>query len=339
MTVSSYGEGQEIDDWKPEQSYSVGQMVHSIPKMHGGAYAFLCVSGGVTGKNQPNWPSTITTEVSDGEGVVWKTFATVAHQLFKLEPSAIIELFEVHLTTAVNGVTDSLYFHAGTNEINTSIVFNDITYVAAPVEAEGFTKTTKGALPRPTIRVANLDSRISSIINTPGQDVLGATVQRVRTCKRFLDSINFFGQEFIYEDGTVAITESGDILVFATHDTSDPFAKFPDDTYIIERIVEENREFVEFELASRLDVSNLFLPRRRVVDSCPWKYRDSATCTYTLSSYPTGHTVNSTFDAPETCQGGSATDVCSKTREACEARFGRSGWLPFGGFPIASLFD
>lgn len=336
--TSSYGEGQEIEDWKSGHYYSLGKMVNSIPKMHDGAYAFLCVQAGTSGSEQPLWPATITTEVTDG-GVVWKTFATVAHQLFKLEPSAIIELFEVHLTLEVNGVTDSLYFHAGTNEINTAIVFNDISYDPAPVQVEGFTKSTKGALPRPTLRVANLDSTISSIINTPGQNVLGATVKRVRTCQRFLDSINFFGQEFIYEDGTVAITENGEILVFATHDTSDPFAKFPDETWIIERITEENREVVEFELASRLDVSNLFLPRRRVVDSCPWKYRDSPNCPYTLGRYPVGHTVSSTFENQDTCEGGSSTDVCAKTLEACEARFGRNVWLPYGGFPSASLFD
>jgi phage-related protein len=336
--TSSYGEGQQISDWRAGQTYNLGQMVNSIPKMHDGAYAFLCVQAGTSGNTQPLWPATITTEVTDG-GVVWKTFATVAHQLFKLEPSAIIELFEIHLTTPVNGVSDELYFHAGTNEINTSIVFNNIAYDPAPVEADGFIKATKGALPRPTLRVANLESTISSIINTPGQNILGATVKRVRTCQRFLDSINFFGQEFIYEDGTVAITENGEILVFATHDTSDPFARFPDETYIIERITEENREFVEIELASSLDVSNLFLPRRRIVDSCPWKYRDAATCGYDISRYPVGHTVDSTFDAPQTCQGGSATDVCAKTREACEARYGDRVWLPFGGFPIASISD
>jgi len=335
--TTSYGEGQQIDDWASSRSYSLGEMVNSFPKMHGGAYAFLCVQAGISGTTQPLWPSTITTEVTDGT-VVWKTFATVAHQLFKLEPSAIIELFEIHLSADVNGVTDSLYFHAGTNSISTPLVFNRIGYDPAPVEVDGFVKTTQGALPRPTLRVANLDSRISSIINTPGQDVLGAVVKRVRTCQKFLDSINFFGQEFIYEDGTVAITESGEILVFATHDTSDPFAKFPDETYVIERITEENRDLVEFELASSIDVSNLFLPRRRVVDSCPWKYR-SNNCNYILSRHPVGHTVDSTFENPQTCQGGSATDVCPKTREACEARFGKNIWLPFGGFPIASLSD
>lgn len=338
MTASSFGEGQQIYDWSKLTQYEPGAIVNSIPKMHDGAYAFLCIQGGTSGSSQPLWPSTITTEVTDGS-VVWKTFATVAHQLFKLEPSAIIELFEVHLTSEVNGATDSLYFHAGTNEINTSLVFDGITYVAAPVEAEGFTKATKGALPRPTFKVANLNSTISSIINTPGRNILGAIVKRVRTCQKFLDSINFFGQEFIYEDGTVAITEDGDILVFATHDTSDPFARFPDETYIIERVTEENREFVELELASKLDVSNLFLPRRRVVDSCPWKYRDGENCSYSFSLYPTGHTVNSTLEAPDTCAGGSATDVCPKTREACLARFGKEVWLPFGGFPSASLFD
>ena len=191
--TSSYGEGQEISDWHAGRDYNLGEMVNSIPKMHDGAYAFLCVQAGKSGNTQPLWPATITTEVTDG-GVVWKTFATIAHQLFKLEPSAIIELFEIRLTTPVNGVEDELYFHAGTNEINTSIIFNDIAYDPAPVEADGFIKTTKGALPRPTLKVANLESTISSIINTPGQNILGATVKELERVKGFLIQLTFLAK-------------------------------------------------------------------------------------------------------------------------------------------------
>ena len=58
----------------------------------------------------------------------------ISKEIQKLEPSALITLFELKLTTAVNGVDQTFYYHAGTNELKSNIVFGGVTYVAAPVQ-------------------------------------------------------------------------------------------------------------------------------------------------------------------------------------------------------------
>ncbi len=108
---------------------------------------------------------------------------TVERELHSLEPSAIIELFELHLTQAVNGVDLIYYYHAGTNELSQNIVFNGKTYSAVPIEVTGFEVTTKGTLPRPVMRVANADGAITSLLNS--YNALQAEVRRIRTCKKF----------------------------------------------------------------------------------------------------------------------------------------------------------
>ena len=89
---------------------------------------------------------------------------SIQEQLQSLEPSAIIELFELQLTAAVNGVDSTFYYHAGTNELSANIVFNGVTYTAFPIEVEGFEVTSKGTLPRPTMRIANANSSISALL-------------------------------------------------------------------------------------------------------------------------------------------------------------------------------
>jgi lambda family phage minor tail protein L len=226
---------------------------------------------------------------------------SIQEQLYKLEPSAIIELFQMELTLAVNGVDSTFYYHAGTNELTADIVFNGITYAATPIEVEGFEMTTKGTLPRPTMRVANANSAISALLVL--YNPLQAKVTRIRTCKKFLDAVNFSGG----------------------NPTADPTAKFEDEIWYIDRVSQENPQLVEFELTSKLDLLNLALPRRQVLEHCPWRYRGTE-CGYTGKSY---------FDVNDNATSA-ANDQCGKRYNSCALRF-TSGNLPFGGFPGARL--
>lgn len=226
---------------------------------------------------------------------------SIQEQLYKLEPSAIIELFELQLTEAVNGVNSTLYYHAGTNELTADIVFNKITYAATPIEVDGFELTTKGTLPRPSMRVANANSAISALLVL--YKPLQAKVTRIRTCKKFLDAVNFAGG----------------------NPTADPTAKFEDEIWYIDRVANENPQLVEFELTSKLDLTNLALPRRQVLEHCPWKYR-GVECGYTGKRY---------FDLND-ASTNAANDQCAKRYNSCALRFPK-GNLPFGGFPGARL--
>lgn len=163
-----------------------------------------------------------------------------------LEPTAEIELFKFTFDKNVNGQTiNPYYYHAGTNEINTNLVFNGITYEALPVKVTGFDKTTQGTLPRPKFEIANTNHAISAlfILYNP----IHAEILRIKTNKKFLDAVNF---------------TSG------TNATADPTAIYEaDDRWYVDRIVNENPEIVILELTGKIDMTNLRLPKRRYRES------------------------------------------------------------------------
>ena len=228
---------------------------------------------------------------------------SIQEQLQSLEPSAIIELFQLELTEAVNGVNQTYYYHAGTNELTADVVFNGLTYAATAIQIDGFATATKGVLPRPTMRIANISNAISALLLL--YNPLQAKVTRIQTCKKFLDAVNFTG---------------------GTNATADPTAKFEDQIYYIDRVASENPTMVEFELASKLDLINVALPRRQVLEHCPWVYRENSTCGYKGKKF---FDINNN---PTT----EANDVCGKRYTSCTLRF-PEGDLPFGGFPGARL--
>ena len=323
------------DFWVAGVTYAVGEIVNSNPIAGEGAYAFLCKVAGTSGDDQPAFPLIFGSTVTDG-GVTWETISPVYEQLYKLEPEAIVELFHLEFTSAINGAKDDLYFHAGTNGIPVSLVFDGITYTAAPVEADGFEKKVNGALPRPTLRVANVNNAITSLMHRSTNPInpLMAKVTRIRTCKKFIDAVNFFDQVYTYQDGDTAITQGGDTLVFAAHGTGDGTARFPDEVWYIDRISSENQQLVEFELASKLELTNVLLPRRTVVEHCPWRYRGTE-CGYT------GGPVAKTDDSSTTSL---ADDQCGKRLKSCRLRYptvdpSKPVPLPFGGFPGARIHD
>ena len=228
---------------------------------------------------------------------------SIQEQLQSLEPSAIIELFQLELTEAINGVDQTYYYHAGTNELTADVVFNGLTYAATAIQIDGFATATKGVLPRPTMRIANISNAISALLLL--YNPLQAKVTRIQTCKKFLDAVNFTG---------------------GTNATADPTAKFEDQIYYIDRVASENPTMVEFELASKLDLINVALPGRQVLEHCPWVYREDSTCGYKGKKFFDINN-NSTTEA---------NDVCGKRYTSCTLRF-PEGDLPFGGFPGARL--
>jgi len=226
----------------------------------------------------------------------------VERELHSLEPSAIIELFQLHLTAAVNGIDTVYYFHAGTNQVSEAIVFDGDAYSAVPIEVDGFEVTTKGTLPRPSMKIANADGAITALLNA--YNPLRAEVRRIRTCKKFLDS----------------------------EPAADPTAVFNGgyESWYIDRVATENPQVVEFELVGKLDLTNLRLPARQVVEHCPWIYKGTE-CGYKLP----GDEDTGRFDLNNN-ETNTAGDQCAKNLRACELRHPK-GLLPFGGFPGARL--
>lgn len=225
---------------------------------------------------------------------------TIAAEIQSLSPSALIELFELDTTNLPDGAIS--YFHAGTNGLQQPVVWQGNTYQPWPIESEGFDVSTKGTLPRPTVRVANINGLFSAEVKK-FDDLVGSKVIRKRTFARYLDAVNFPG---------------------GVNPDADPNQHFPDELWFVERKATENRYLIEFELSSAFDLEGVMLPKRQVIqNSCPWKYR-GVECGYSGPAFDKN-------DKP--C--AAADDFCAKRLTSCEVRFVNQS-LPYGGFPGAS---
>ena len=175
--------------------------------------------------------------------------SAIVSNLQNTNPSAIIELFTLQLDNNLHGATTIYRFHNGSSlKDNGEIVWAGNTYQRFPIKAEGFA-FRQGQLPRPTLTVSNALGTITAILlsvntTTTGNDLTGATVTRIRTLARFLDAVNF----------------PGDINPYGTPDNT---AEFPQEIYKIDRKSAENREVVQFELASVFDLAGIRAPNRQ----------------------------------------------------------------------------
>lgn len=188
----------------------------------------------------------------------------------KFNPSALLELYELN-ASSIGG--EVLYFHDGSTNNFKNIVFNGITYTAFPVKLEGFEYDGKGSLPRPKLKASNIKGFVSAYILN-GDSLIGAKFIRRRVFARFIDSVNF----------TNGVNPYG---------TPDPTAAYPDDIFYINRKITENRDYVEFELGTPLEIDNVKLPRRQIfAHICGFKYRESP-CPY--SGAPVADKNNNSF--------------------------------------------
>jgi lambda family phage minor tail protein L len=236
--------------------------------------------------------------------VFYKETPYIARDIQELSAGSLVTLYSLDLTELGDAI---YYFHAGTNELHTSVVWQGIEYLPFPIEARGFDVSSNGEIPRPTITVSNILGTIGSLARTL-DDLVGAKVNRKRTFMKYLDAVNF-------ADG---------------NRLADPNVFFDDDVFYIDRKVSENASFIEFELSSNWDVEGLKVPKRQIIQNiCPWSYRSSE-CSYAGGAVADA-SDNPTVDILE--------DSCSKSLHGCTLRFGENGILPFGGFPGAGLFN
>ena len=226
---------------------------------------------------------------------------TTANELLQsFNVGAMVTLYELD-ATGIDGVT-VFRFTDSTNGAN-PIVFDNLTYVPIPVDAEGFERDSNSAPARPKIKIGNVSEVLSSLLLEYG-DLVGARLTRTRTFERFLTT----GAE------------------------PDPDQTFGIEIYHISRKTEQNKVFVEFELATSLDQQNVQLPgRRQFRRHCTLTYRrwseaagafdyTNVTCPYVAEA---SFDLNGVATAPE-------NDVCAKHRLACKKRF---TVLPMHAFP------
>ena len=196
-----------------------------------------------------------------------------------------------------------LRFHSGSNELRSSVIWQGLVYFPMPIEGSGFDISTKGTLPRPRLKVANVNGSLSALV-MQYSDLVGCKLTRKRTFARYLDAVNF---------------TSG------VNVNADPNQHLPDDLWYVEQKMTENKYQIEWELSSVFDLQGVQLPSRQVIqNSCSWQYK-SAECGYTGTNY---------FDLLDVATTQSL-DLCGKRLDSCKARFGPAAILPYGGFPGA----
>ena len=216
-------------------------------------------------------------------------------EIQSLEPGAILDLFILY-ATSLGGST--YYFHAGTNDLGGSVVWQGNTYQPFPVMLSGFEHTSQGKLPRPTIIVANVDGTLGGLVRSY-EDLVGAKVTYKRTLAKFLDVANFPG----------GVNPAAD-------PTASPWA---DETFEVEQKTSETSEAISFQLVSSMDTQGLLLPARVIQATvCVWKNSQTDICPFVT-------TCPRTLVA---CKNHAATDGVGLPQF--------SGGLPFGGEPACN---
>lgn len=187
----------------------------------------------------------------------------VIKEIGSISQTAIIELFRLYYNYQEDPQA-VLHFHGGTNNLRSSIYFDDQEYLPIPVETEGFEVLGDQRLPRPKIRISNAGLYMSSILRKY-KNLNNAKIERRRIFAKYLDDRNFDG----------GVNPWG---------MANPNARMPDDKYFISNKVAENKLFVELELVSSLELENNSIPSREVAARyCPWVYRGQG-CKYGSAS-------------------------------------------------------
>jgi lambda family phage minor tail protein L len=173
----------------------------------------------------------------------------MANTFYKLDNYVIIDLYEIELENNEG----YLRFH-GSKNFDRNIVFNGNDYLFIPCEFSNLEKATTGKQSRPTIKISNINYFISRVL-ADRKDLISKVFYRKRVLARDLSSSNFI-------------------------DGINPFGKQVSETYIslerliINRKISENKEMVELELVTPIDLETITVPGRKVTnDTCSWGYR------------------------------------------------------------------
>ena len=219
----------------------------------------------------------------------------IRQEIQSLEPDAAVDLFILDLNPM--GVPSAFRFYAGKDTNYGDLVYQGQTYTAKGIEVTGYEKKGTGPQTRPILSIGNASGYMSGFV-APYNDLIGASLTRLRTFAKYLDA-------------------------GANPDTS----AFTTELHYIERKKLENKEVIQFELATPMDFMDKQLPGRMLVaNTCAWIYK-SGEC-----SWP-GTNPALYFERDGTPTVDPQQDDCGKRLGDCEARFGAGQELPYGGVP------
>lgn len=240
--------------------------------------------------------------------------STPVRDIQSLAPSAIIDLWILDCTP-IGGST--YYFHAGTNDVGSSIVFQGQAYTPMPVEVDGMETSSQGKLPRPTLRVANIDSTISAVLQS-SEDLIGAKVSRRRTLAKYLDAVNFAG---------------------GVNSSADPNVAWPDEVFFVEQKTAETSEVIEWQLVSSFDCQGKKIPKG-VIQSTVCIWNNASICQFSVGGL-CGKTLTDCKDNWNTTTGNQsfsagASGVGRSTGSFVDDKFAVGQTVYLQGFSVST---
>jgi lambda family phage minor tail protein L len=177
----------------------------------------------------------------------------ISRDLIDVEPTAILEFYQLYANTAERP-DDCFYFHPCSLGLTQQIVLNGKSYLPVAVEVEDFETNIFNRIVRPRIRVGNQGLVISDIL-LKNNDFKYAKIVRKKIFIKYVDDVNF----------------DGGVNPFGI---ADPNAEISSETFVISQKLQENKNFVEFELTAPFDLENFNIPGRLVLGRyCYWQYR------------------------------------------------------------------
>ena len=161
---------------------------------------------------------------------------------------------KVGMTITGSGIDDTNYG---------PIVFDGETYYALPMQVDGLSISNSGAMNRPTLTFANVESIIRDTSLFQNADDGGT------------DGIaNFKLDNLLGKTLTERTTLEKYLTIDPTVSTSRAIVEYPTRKYIIDRIKSKTADLVMFELAAPYDLEGVTLPSRVVIGKyCPWEYQ------------------------------------------------------------------
>ena len=224
-------------------------------------------------------------------------------ELLKANPAGIIDFFEIDLedilfdnlllaekvfNTTKSDIDRVFRFHNCLNFTTKTIIFQGKEYTAAPIFMSEVEYATKGALPRPKLSIASNSKGAKALTlfkNTLLDlgDITNGKLVRRRTFTKFIDASN---SPFL----------TNQIPNFEPN----PNALLRLDLFYFFRKTQENETSLEFELASKMDVDNVPIPKRIILqDKCVWQYRGEGCC-YEKQLTKSVHGIDRAFTLPAT---------------------------------------
>ncbi|RAH07966.1 MAG: hypothetical protein CMA04_007620 [Methanobacteriota archaeon] len=162
------------------------------------------------------------------------------------------------------------------------IVFNGNTYYAMPIELSNFDIKSEGAMSRPRLLIANIESilRDTSLFQNAddgGTDGISSFKIDDLIGKRFIQRRTL--EKYLTIDPSTVSTKA--------------VVELPKRTYVIDRIKTKTSSVINFELVNPADLEGISIPHRSVIGKyCPWEYQGlSFTNPVGACTWPTGGDV------------------------------------------------